>query len=59
MCVMGGEAAQNDSYGKYAMTTLKTKHHQLNSDGVCREKKCFFFFIRWLVVYMNKLEASA
>lgn len=29
VCVIGGEAAQNDSYGKYAMTTLKTKQHQL------------------------------
>lgn len=29
VCVIGGEPAQSDSYGKYAMTTLETKQHQL------------------------------
>lgn len=29
LCATGKEAVQSDSYGKYAMATLKTKQHQL------------------------------
>jgi len=42
---MGGEAAQNDSYGKYAMTTLKTEQHQLNFWwGLWWEETLFLFY---------------
>lgn len=62
VCEIGGEAAQSDSYGKYAMTTLKTKQHQLKFwGGFVVGRNAFYFLLGglWSVWIGLRIQISA